>query len=64
MAWSIPAAVATAIAPDTILVSIQHANQEIGTVQDIAGHRERSAGRRRCCSTPTPRTPSPGFPWT
>ncbi|MDD5126974.1 MAG: cysteine desulfurase family protein [Dehalococcoidales bacterium] len=25
-----------AIAPDTILVSIQHANQEIGTVQDIA----------------------------
>jgi len=31
-----PDAVAAAIEPDTILVSIQHANQEIGTVQDIA----------------------------
>lgn len=30
-----PAAVEKAIAPDTILVSVQHANQEIGTVQDI-----------------------------
>ena len=30
-----PGAIAAAIAPDTILVSIQHANQEIGTVQDI-----------------------------
>jgi len=30
-----PAAVEEAIEPDTILVSIQHANQEIGTVQDI-----------------------------
>ena len=30
-----PEAIAAAIAPDTILVSIQHANQEIGTVQDI-----------------------------
>jgi cysteine desulfurase len=31
-----PGAIAAAIAPDTILVSIQHANQEIGTVQDLA----------------------------
>jgi cysteine desulfurase len=30
-----PAAVEKAISPDTILVSVQHANQEIGTVQDI-----------------------------
>jgi cysteine desulfurase len=30
-----PTAVEKAIAPDTILVSVQHANQEIGTVQDI-----------------------------
>ena len=30
-----PAAVEKAISQDTILVSIQHANQEIGTVQDI-----------------------------
>jgi cysteine desulfurase len=30
-----PAAVEKAIGQDTILVSIQHANQEIGTVQDI-----------------------------
>jgi cysteine desulfurase len=30
-----PAAVEKAISSDTILVSIQHANQEIGTVQDI-----------------------------
>ncbi len=32
-----PAAVEKAISPDTILVSVQHANQEIGTVQDIEG---------------------------
>jgi cysteine desulfurase len=31
------AAVDNAISPDTILVSVQHANQEIGTVQDIKG---------------------------
>ena len=31
-----PAEVEKAIAPDTVLVSVQHANQEIGTVQDIA----------------------------
>ncbi len=31
-----PEAVRTALEPDTALVSIQHANQEIGTVQDIA----------------------------
>ena len=30
-----PAAVEKAISPDTILVSVQHANQEIGTVQDV-----------------------------
>jgi cysteine desulfurase len=30
-----PAAVEDAIGPDTILVSIQHANQEIGTIQDV-----------------------------
>ena len=30
-----PGAVAAAVGLDTILVSIQHANQEIGTVQDI-----------------------------
>ncbi len=30
-----PAAVEKAITPKTILVSVQHANQEIGTVQDI-----------------------------
>ena len=30
-----PAAVEEAISSDTILVSVQHANQEIGTVQDI-----------------------------
>jgi cysteine desulfurase len=30
-----PREVEKAIAPDTILVSIQHANQEIGTVQDL-----------------------------
>jgi cysteine desulfurase len=30
-----PATVEKAITPETILVSIQHANQEIGTVQDI-----------------------------
>ncbi|OFW61529.1 MAG: cysteine desulfurase NifS [Actinobacteria bacterium RBG_16_64_13] len=30
-----PVAVEKAIAPDTILVSIQHGNQEIGTVQDV-----------------------------
>ncbi|OPZ80053.1 MAG: Cysteine desulfurase [Actinobacteria bacterium ADurb.Bin444] len=31
-----PEAVRAALEPDTALVSIQHANQEIGTVQDIA----------------------------
>jgi cysteine desulfurase len=31
-----PATVAAAITPETILISVQHANQEIGTVQDIA----------------------------
>lgn len=31
-----PALLADSITPETILVSIQHANQEIGTVQDIA----------------------------
>jgi cysteine desulfurase len=30
-----PAEVARAIGPDTILISVQHANQEIGTAQDI-----------------------------
>jgi cysteine desulfurase len=30
-----PAQVAAAIKPETVLVSVQHANQEIGTVQDI-----------------------------
>ncbi len=30
-----PAAVDKAITPETILVSVQHANQEIGTIQDI-----------------------------
>ena len=32
-----PAAVAEALRPDTVLVSIMHANNEIGTVNDIAG---------------------------
>jgi len=31
-----PEAVRVAITPETILISVQHANQEIGTVQDIA----------------------------
>lgn len=31
-----PEAVRAALEPDTILVSVQHGNQEIGTVQDIA----------------------------
>jgi cysteine desulfurase len=31
-----PEAVAAAITPQTIVVSVQHANQEIGTVQDVA----------------------------
>ena len=39
-----PAAVDAAIGPDTILVSIQHANQEIGTVQDIDSHRQSVPG--------------------
>lgn len=32
-----PASLAAAIQPDTALISIQHANNEIGVVQDIAG---------------------------
>ena len=31
-----PQAVAAALTPETILISVQHANQEIGTVQDVA----------------------------
>ncbi|WP_197484221.1 aminotransferase class V-fold PLP-dependent enzyme, partial [Halioglobus sp. HI00S01] len=41
-----PEAVAAALREDTILVSIMHANNEIGTVNDIAGIGEvtRNAG--------------------
>ena len=34
--WIDPQAVAEAVRPDTILISIMHANNEVGTIQDIS----------------------------
>lgn len=46
-----PDAVAAALRPDTLVVSIQHANNEIGTVQDIPAiaRRARAAGTLMHC---------------
>lgn len=39
-----PASVAAAVRPDTVLISIGYANNEVGTVQDIAAIRDAAAG--------------------
>ena len=53
-----PDDVARAIRPETVLVSVMHANNEVGTIQPIA-EIARVARRARACScTPTPRSRS------
>ena len=47
-----PAAVAAAMRPDTCLVSVMLANNEIGTIQPVA-EIARLARRAACSSTPT-----------
>ncbi len=59
-----PKDVAAAIRDDTILVSVQLANHEVGTVQDLAAVGGVLCRERACSSTRTPRTPPVGFPST
>ncbi len=48
-----PAALEAALRPDTALVSVMHANNEIGTIQPIAELAAAGARPRQRCSTPT-----------
>lgn len=47
-----PQAIRAAIRPDTALVSVMFANNELGTIQPVA-----SAAARACCFTATPFRP-------
>ena len=54
---------ARAITPETILVSVQAANQEIGTLQDVQAIAD-IAKAKGACSTPTPPTAFRASRWT
>ena len=54
-----PTAVAAAIRPDTALISIMAANNEVGTMQPVAEIGAIARAAAACCSTPTPSRPSP-----
>jgi cysteine desulfurase len=53
-----PAMVEAALRPDTILVSLMHVNNEIGTITDIAAIGELTRSRGCCCTLMPPSPPA------